>query len=317
CNYPGGGARLFADVLPIEHALIAVAVAHALPKLAFPQRVLGLLAIACFGFSIHAAYAHEALAQRDGGHPMYEPDVAREAHLEFGLLFFDTDHGFNLAYDPQVASSHGVMAVRLRNDDGDRILYDVLGHPASHAYRFHRDGTLPVVESFIPSGPFADAWRFETEVEWPPLAQAGGYAELAWAAGTGASLDRVLDVIPTGAGPTREAWAEIDLPIPPKPRVPLEALGARAFSTWRVTPRVLLRGVKANGTMRLFTLDAQGGSRTERAAWEWTDDPAQPSHRTLDLPARDIPPDTVRARLVITARQNKVSVDKTTVEVHR
>jgi hypothetical protein len=315
-NYPGGGARLLADVLPVEHALIAFAIAHTLPTIAFPRRVLAVLSLACFGFAIHTAYAHEALAQRDGGHPMYEPDAAREARLEFGLLFFDTDHGFNLAYDPAVTSSHGVVAVRQRNDDRDRILYDVLGHPASHAYRFHVDGTAPVVEQYIPQGPFADAWRFESEAEWPPLAQGGGFAEMAWAAGTGASLDRVLDVIPTGAGPDREAWAEIDLPIPPKPRVP-EAAGARAFRAWGVTPRVLLRGVRALGTLRLVTVDVATGARTERATWEWSDDPKQPTRQAVDLPSRDIPPDTVRARLVIRARGNRVSLDKTTVEVHR
>jgi hypothetical protein len=309
-NYPGGGARLFAELLPIEHALIAFAIAHALPTVAFPRRVLWTLAFACLGFAVHTSYEHEALAKRDGGRPMYEPDLAREAGVVDGLLFFDTDHGFNLAYDPAVTASHGVLAARLRNDDHDRLLYDSLGHPPSHVYRFEKaDADVPPlshVDLFAPHAPGNDSWQFEAEADWPPIAQGGGWAEPAWAAGTGASQDRVLMVTPSPA--SGEAWTEIELPVP------------RA-DTFSVQPRILLRGGGGAGTLTLYLLKANASAptsapnpdRVEVATWQWNGeaDKAAPAH-AVDLEAREIDFQTTRARIVLTAKGGEVALDKTT-----
>src|SRR5882757_7687293 len=122
---------------------------------------------------------------------MYQPDVVRQANFTDGLLFFDTDHGFNLAYDPAVTSSHGIAAVRRRNDDGDRLLYDLLGHPISHLYRFVPDGQgTSTSDPWTPLPIAGDTYRFEAEVEWPPIAQGGGYAQPLFASDAGASQDR-------------------------------------------------------------------------------------------------------------------------------
>jgi hypothetical protein len=303
-NYPGGGARLFADVLPVEHAVIAFAVAGVLPEVPFARRALLVLAVAVFGFSIHSAFEHRALAEREGGRPMYEPDLAKKGNVDHGLLFFDTDHGFNLAHDPAVTASHGVEAVRLRNDDRDRLLYDWLGHPFSHIYRFSLTGT-PVVESWVPPPIVDDVYRFEAEADWPPLSQGGGYAQAAWVSGTGASGDRALEVIPTGG---QDAWAELELPIPRK-------------DSYRLSPRVLLRSTGGEGRLVLFT-EGPDGARTEKARWEWKDNVSSSIHKTLDLAEESFifegnPSSVTAARLVLWASKGPVALDKTTLKAHR
>ncbi len=111
-SYPGAGARFFADILPVEHALIAVGVASLVPRVALLRRALAVLSLAVLGFAVHGAFEHKALADRDGGRPMYDAEEARTATK--GVLFFDTDHGFDLAYDPYTDPSRGVLAARLR-----------------------------------------------------------------------------------------------------------------------------------------------------------------------------------------------------------
>ena len=126
---PGAGAKLLVSVIPVEHALIALALARLFP-VALPRAAVGAFALALAGFAVHASNDHEKLAASDLGRPRFEPDVAREANVTHGLLFFDDDAGFKLAFDPGVPASHGIQAVRMRNDDHDRLLYDSLGHPA-------------------------------------------------------------------------------------------------------------------------------------------------------------------------------------------
>src|SRR5258706_4911306 len=118
-NYPGGGARFFADVLQIEHALLAFALALLLPRFDLASKGMAALAVACAGFAVHAVFGHVALAERDGGRPMFEQDVLRRASFTHGLLFVETDHAFNLAYDPDAARDPGpgrIVVARLKND---------------------------------------------------------------------------------------------------------------------------------------------------------------------------------------------------------
>jgi len=298
-NYPGGGARLYADVLPVEHALLAFAIAHAMPRVAFARRVMVTLALACLGFAVHNANQHEALAQRDGGRPMFEPDRARDGNVDWGLLFFDTDHGFNLAYDPTVTASHGVQAVRLRNDDRDRLLYDALGHPASHIYHFDPHGVaVPTVEAYVPPFP-ASEWRFEAESDWPPIAQGGGGAFPIWVTTTSASRGRVLEIAPAAGAP--EAFAEIELPVPHK-------------ATWTVTPTVLLRGTGGHGVIVLHTVS----SPAPLATWTWDDIGRAGGSTTAELSHVDVALEGASARLRVVARGGPVTLDKTVVAIaHR
>lgn len=262
----GAGARLYADVLPIEHALVALAVGTLAPRIAFARRALVTLSLVCAGFAVHAVHSHRLLLVtpiegQAGGRPMFEPDVLREANVQHGLLYFDTEAGFNLAHDPDTLPSHGLLAVRLRGDDHDRLLYDLFGHPASHRYVFAADGsTAPFWVPPAPQGFFADeTWRFEAEADWPPIAQSGGWAQPIAAPSTCASEARVLAVIPAFDS-AASASVTIELPLP-KPD--------ESKWTWSLTPRVFLRGGGGKGSLEV--LDAPDASARVLAHWEWTD----------------------------------------------
>jgi hypothetical protein len=300
-NYPGGGARFYADVLPIEHALVALGVLVLAVRLDVVRKALGVLALATAGFAVHAAFGHEALANRDGGRPMFEPDVLAKAGFTHGLLFVDTDHAFNLAHDPDAlldrdATEHTIVA-RLRLDDHDRMLDRSLGMPEAYVYRFKNDTSyssvadltrpprsIGVLEPFV-SPPYNDgSWRFEAESDWPPLDQRGGWAEPIWATTTCASNGRALALHMTDTtGASTEA--RIALPTPPG-RVAAHG-GTEAFEAaevgwrWRVVPRLLHGKSDRAGSLRLIT------AKGELARWEW---PARPTslESCLDLEPRDV-----------------------------
>lgn len=208
-DYPGGGARFYADILPVEHAAIAISLA------AFVNRSTSFVGLVAIAFGVHGAFDHMALANRDGGRPMFEPERLTDAHVESGLLFIDTDHGFALAHDPGVTDpKHGLVVARLRNDNHDRLLFERLGRPTTWAYRFG-DGTQPTLLPFTP--PNADVagrelWRFESEAEWPPLAQHGAWAEPIYATGARQNCPSGGQVL--AVHPTPDGDVTIALPIP-------------------------------------------------------------------------------------------------------
>ncbi len=178
-DYPGGGARFYADILPIEHAAIAISLA------AFAHRSTAFVGLVAIAFGVHGAFDHLALADRDGGRPMFEPERLTDAHVDSGLVFIDTDHGFDLAHDPGVTDpKRGIVFARLRNDNHDRLLFERLGRPTSWAYRFG-NGAPTLLPYTPPSADVAgrELWRFESEVDWPPLAQRGAWAEPIYATG--------------------------------------------------------------------------------------------------------------------------------------
>lgn len=168
-NYPGGGARMFADVLPLEHVLLA--------SILGPMR-WGRLAVpvALLGFSVHAVFGHIRLAERDGGRPMWEPEALEQREIRRGLVFVDTDHGFNLGFDPvHFDASSAVVVARRRADANDWILWDLLGRPK--AFRYVYDPTaasaVPSVTEYVPSR--TDSLIFEAESQWPALSVDGGW----------------------------------------------------------------------------------------------------------------------------------------------
>jgi hypothetical protein len=157
-NYPGGGARFLCEAIPLCQVLVARALVDL--RLA---RLVAPLSLA--GFAFYARYGHEALREREGGRPMFEPEVVARAGVTRGLVFVDTDHGFNLGHDPRVAdASQGVFVARLHGDAHDRQLYENSGRPPSYRYVYDvRGGTHPHLLPYVPE-PRA---RSEAEAEWP------------------------------------------------------------------------------------------------------------------------------------------------------
>jgi len=191
-SYPGGGARMLVEALPVEHVLLAAVALHLRWARWVPPLMLA-------GFGFHASFEHRALSEREGGRPMFEAQVLRAAGVDAGLVLLDTDHGFSLAFAPGVMDAHRhVVAARLRGDAHDRLLWENLGRPATWRYHFdpwHPNAT-PWLEPWVPVA----SPHWELEAEWPPLAVSGGWLSPAWGipcAGDG----RGLSLHPSGAEP--------------------------------------------------------------------------------------------------------------------
>ncbi len=209
-NYPGGGARFYADVLPFEHVLIAFAMA----RLGWSRAALPL---ALAGFALHTAYDHERLAEREGGRPLFEDDVVRRSGVTRGLVFVDTDHGFGLAFDPGVTNAHqGVVFARRRHDAHDALLWEQLGRPEAYAYEtsLAPRAAAPRLTALELQG--AKRLRFEAEGEWPPLAVMGGSAMPSFP--SCASAHRALSLEPSGDRVLR-VRLEVPVPSPGKYRI--------------------------------------------------------------------------------------------------
>lgn len=292
-----GSARMLVPVLPVEHALMALALGRM-----FPHRVaratLGTFALALAGFAFHVGNDHARRANADTGRPRYEPDVAREGNVTHGLLFFEDDEGFELAFDPSIPASHGIQAVRLRGDDHDRILYDSLGHPAIHKYVPGAGTAMATVPFWSPPGAGSDAYRFEAESDWPPVALSAGHAVVQDVPGTCASEGHVLQLTPT----TGDASVTIALPVPRGP-TPAER------KTWNVAPRLYEGNGGGSGTLTLVT--SLGGPPL--AEWTWQEASKTPT--CVDLPAKpvELGGDVTRAWLVLKATGGPVALDKTTL----
>src|SRR5580700_7644854 len=75
---------ILAEVLPVEHALVALALARTFPD-AIGRTTMVLFALAIGGFALHVSYDHERIATAETGRPRYEPDVPRDAGITHGL----------------------------------------------------------------------------------------------------------------------------------------------------------------------------------------------------------------------------------------
>ncbi len=297
----GSGTGVLLCVVPLEHALIAITLARLFEQ-TFAQAALACCALSLGGFAVHASYDHEALARGGLGRPSYEPDEAREAGVAHGLLFFENDDGYGLAYDASVTASHGVEAVRMRDDDHDRLLYDLLGRPQTH--RYVATALTVSAPSWTPPGGSSDTWRFEAENDWPPAADDGAWARVLGATKTCASDSRALLVTPRSAP---GGSVTIALPLPRGATLPDR-------TSWFVTLRVMARGGAGSGTIDLV-MDLGGTSRPA-ATWTWRD--ALPANvRTpacLDLPGRAVEVGKAsRAWLVVRAAGGDVALDRTTL----
>ncbi len=170
-NFPGGGARFYADALPLEHVLLAWGLHRLqLARVALPA--------ALAGFSLHTAYDHRRLADREGGRPLFEESALLAAGVHRGLVFVDTDHGFNLGHDPGARSaSTSVVVARRRGDAHDAILWDQLGRPHAFVYEVSTTSQRAAPRVLSLTLGLARTVRLEAEAEWPPLSVEGGFVE--------------------------------------------------------------------------------------------------------------------------------------------
>ncbi len=311
-----GGSGALTEVLPLEHALVALAVVRAVPRAA-ARAAMSVLALALGGFALHASHDHERLATGGIGRPRFEPDSAREANVTHGLLFFDDDEGYQLASNPGAPASHAIVAARMRGDDHDRLLYDILGHPPSHRYVTGAAGaTGPTLPNFAPPGA-GETWRFEAEADLPP----------AWQRTRALALSGVVSQVDApSCGPDARALAldpgvrsevsiTIELPVP-------RGAAAGGRRVWMVTPRTFERGGGGSATLTLVTTvsgettgagASNPGASPPLAQWKWSDSSRGPGARCTDLPPQpvELGGDRTHAWWILTAQDGPVGLDRT------
>jgi hypothetical protein len=203
-SYPGGGARFFADVLPLEHVLLAIALVRLnWTALALPFSLVG--------FALHASFSHRSLAERDYGRPEFDPSVLASAGIDHGLVLVETDEGFNLGHVPgDRDAAHHVIVARSHRDAHDRALWLSLGRPPMYVYATHAFAGSFVTDTYE-RDPADLSSRFEAEAEWPPLAVWGGWGEPVYF-GCGHYDSRGLRLHPVGGGPGVGLKLELDSP---------------------------------------------------------------------------------------------------------
>jgi hypothetical protein len=238
-NYPGGGARFYADALPLEHLLVALGLVEL--KLARFVPAFALL-----GFAFNTVNAHVALRDREGGRPMFDAAELAARGVQRGLVFVDTDHGFSLGHDPGVRDPQkGMLVARYRGDAHDLALFNALGRPDTYLYRYSARQGRTTLERYLPS---SASLRFELESQWPPLEVARGsaYPTYAGCLSRGAGLRLKPDA-------TGQATATIELS-PPGADEYLLKIG------WLADPETRLR-VKVGAGAIVEVNSASGCSR--------------------------------------------------------
>lgn len=236
-SYPGGGARLFADVLPLEHVLLAIALVR-LDWTAFA------LPLSLVGFALHAAFSHRALAEREFGRPFFDARDLTRAGITHGLVFVDSDHAFNLGHEPgQFDAEHHLVIARFERDAHDRLLWLRLNRPSSYRYELssERVGAPARISAYTPSA--ESSLRFRAGADWPPLAIWGG-----WVSHEYVGCEFPLPGMRLHpAGPTAEVSVELEL----------AALDARPHP-------LRVRWVREAGPETLLTLSGSGFERAAR-----------------------------------------------------
>jgi hypothetical protein len=306
----GAGAAGLAAVLPVDHALVAIALARLFPR-SIGRAAIAALGFAAVGFALHGARGHEALAASGAGRPRFEPDILRERGVTAGILLFDDDVGYEIASDPAATPSHALVAARFRGDDYDRVLYDAMGHPALHRYDATPKGG-PTLTPWTPPGEGAEAWRFEAESEWPPASVVGGEADDLATPGScasgalGGTGGKVLQLTPhRSVGGDLEAQATLEIPSP-------RLAGAIERRTWQIAPRLFENGTGGEGTIDVWSsFGATVGAPL--AHWTWVDHATQPTCSELPQQPVELGPSQPRVWLVLKARHAPVALDRTVV----
>jgi hypothetical protein len=270
-NYPGGGARMFAEALPFEHVLIAwlasrIALVRFVP------------AIALAGFAFHTSGYHRALRDREGGHPMFEPAVLEEANVRNGLVFVESDHGFNLGHVPGALDAKRHLVVARRHEDArDFALWNALGRPPTFLYRRRTDQPASISPFSVPRSELLQA-----EADWPPLAVSMGWADATHPSVGCLEGSGALVLHPDDAG---------------RMELTLEVLGEPGLE---VVPVARFAALAPGPVIVSMSLDRrqQGGSRTVSPGECWeVEGPALPAGSSI-------------ARLVLSTGPGPVALDR-------
>lgn len=198
-SYPGGGARFYVDALPLELVAIAFAVCALVERVTrradgdararwLARAPLALGALSLVGFAARGGTEHALLRDRDGGAPMFDAAfVERELHTrgpeaQRAVVFIASDHGFNLAFDPDSSlgtsrADHDVA--RVRGDALDALALDAFaarhratGGAVAFRYEHAPDGAPP---RLVPYAPSRDV-PIEGEALYPPVDQVRGWS---------------------------------------------------------------------------------------------------------------------------------------------
>ncbi len=186
-SYPGGGARMYADILPLEHVLLA-------SYLGEMRRFRWFIPVSLCGFALHGVHEHERLRTRDGGMPLFDSSWLEQKKIQNAVVFVDTDHGFFLGNQPFMTQARAQnLVLRWRGDDHDYAL--AKASQAEHAYRLHvpfqAGPAKPVLEPYRPPEP-EDRWRLEAESSWPVWEARAGWAEPVFPSNSCTSARRAL-----------------------------------------------------------------------------------------------------------------------------
>jgi hypothetical protein len=276
-SYPGGGVRFFADVLPIEHVLLARGLsALGIFRWVWPATLAG--------FALHTHHQHDQLRERDGGRPMFERSVLDAAGVTHGLVFLSTDHGFAIGHDPaQHDARTSIVIARRRNDLLDRLLWDELGRPPAYTYDFdpREPGTVPSVRPLT-----LEVWsatRVEGENLWPALRVESGWVHPTFSSRACASRGRGLKIRRTGL--TTMPGQHPDRPTDPSSRIVLtfpRTAGLRSgrFGWIGARPPDLRVVSSKAGPALVWQADGEGCWRSNSVGLE-------PEAPTLELHVRD------------------------------
>ena len=195
-NYPGGGARFFADVLPLEHVLLAVRSRSLAARRSGAGRARRSRSSAS-RFTRLRPRAARAIATAAGR--CSKPRRLARAGVTRGLVFVDTDHGFDLGFDPaRTDAQRRLVVARHRDDAHDAILWERPRSPARVLVRIRAERGARVRPRVVPLAlrPRAEPTRIEAEAEWPPLAVESGFVRTSFPAC--ASGHRALAIHPDG-----------------------------------------------------------------------------------------------------------------------
>ncbi len=208
-NLPGGGARLYAEVLPVELAIVAsgaIGLARRRHPASLPAIATALVGLSLVGFGVSGHVGHAAVRDDFAREPPLDAARLAAAGVTRGIVFVASDHAFNLGFDPRARADAGAVELaRLREDASDGWLVEARGAPPAFVYAPDRGAAGAEISPW--EGAPRD--RLEGESLWPPIAQRGAWTAPEFVAAPCASRRRALSV-------RRDAGdrATIDLALP-------------------------------------------------------------------------------------------------------